>query len=116
VVGDRASRNDGVTTTRACPVCARTFQANGRRLHCSDACRQAAWRRRHALKAPQPPVPAKGRRREMTVYACDSCDTRALGTQRCDDCNSWMRAVGVGGLCPCCDEPVTVAELTEGGG
>jgi hypothetical protein len=49
------------------------------------------------------------------VYICDTCDTRALGQQRCEDCNTFMRAAGIGGLCPCCNEPVAVAELTEGG-
>jgi hypothetical protein len=52
----------------------------------------------------------------MTVYACDICDARALDIQRCDECNAWMRAVGVGGVCPGCDEPITAKELLEGGG
>src|SRR5580658_7636104 len=103
--------------TMACPVCGSPFEPRGRRRHCSDACRAAAWRRRHAPEAPlPPPLPPKGRRRAMTVYTCDGCDARALGEQRCDECNTWMRAVGVGGLCPCCDAPVAVTELTEGGG
>jgi hypothetical protein len=51
----------------------------------------------------------------MTLYQCPSCDTRTLGDQRCDDCNTWMQAVGIGGLCPCCDEPIIVTELTQGG-
>jgi hypothetical protein len=109
------SRNDGVTT-RTCPICGTTFAPSGRRRHCSDACRQAAWRRRHAPAVPQPPVAHKGQKRAVTVYICDSCDARALGTQRCEACNTFMRAAGIGGLCPGCDEPITIDELLEGGG
>src|SRR5580658_4597018 len=41
--------------TMACPVCGSPFEPRGRRRHCSDACRAAAWRRRHAPEAPLPP-------------------------------------------------------------
>jgi hypothetical protein len=47
----------------------------------------------------------------MTVYECDACGVRAIGEQRCGECSSFMRRVGIGGACPHCDEPVTVAEL-----
>ena len=46
------SRNDGVTmigmTSAVRPACGRGFAPRGRRRFCSDACRQAAWRHRHA--------------------------------------------------------------------
>jgi hypothetical protein len=122
VPGEQASRNDGVTirqptaTTKTCPSCARTFEPSGRRRHCSDACRQAAWRRRHAPELPKTPVPLKGRKREMTVYECDSCGGRELGVQRCEACNSWMRAVGIGNNSPCCGEPYSIGEFMEEGG
>ena len=48
----------------------------------------------------------------MTVYACDGCGARAVGEQRCAECSTFMGRVGIGGACPCCDEPITVAELT----
>lgn len=108
------SRNDGVTI-RACPVCGQGFAPSGRRRHCSDACRQAAWRRRHTPALAEPPLPAKGHKRAVTVYMCDGCDTRALGEQYCPDCHTFMRAAGVGGRCPCCLEPIAVTELIEGG-
>ena len=108
------SRNDGVTI-RACPVCGHGFEPSGRRRHCSDACRQAAWRRRHTPAPPEPPVPPKGTKRAVTVYVCDNCDARSLGDQYCPDCHTFMRAAGIGGLCPCCDEPITLSELLEGG-
>jgi hypothetical protein len=51
--------------------------------------------------------------RSITVYACDACGTRALGQQRCEDCGSFMRRIGVGGNCPSCDEPVAVSDLLD---
>jgi hypothetical protein len=114
VAAEPPSRNDGVTI-RSCPTCGQDFERSGRRRHCSDACRQAAWRRRHAPLPPEPPVPPKGAKRAVTVYICDNCGTRTLGAQRCDTCNTFMRAAGLGGPCPCCDEPIAVAELLQGG-
>jgi hypothetical protein len=99
--------------TIPCPVCARPFVPAGKRRYCRDACRVAAHRRRtHAAgppvtAVPDPPAP----RRPHTVYQCDTCDTRQLGNQRCEDCGTFMRRVGYGGLCPSCDEPHTTDEL-----
>jgi len=90
---------DTVTTCRNCGA---GFAPTGRQTWCSSACRVAAWRRRHTPAAPQPPLPPKGRRRPVTVYECDACGERSLGSQRCDACNRWMRAVGIGGTCPAC--------------
>jgi hypothetical protein len=78
VLAGPLSRNDNVTT-RSCSICGRYFELSGRRRHCSGACRQATWRRRQAQQVPEPPVPLKGRRRDMTVSACDSCGTREIG-------------------------------------
>jgi hypothetical protein len=103
------TRNDEVTIP--CPVCARPFAPSGRRRYCSDACRAAAWRRRHTPVVVQAPPPPKGQRRAVTVYECDSCGERALGDQRCDTCNRWMHAIGIGGCCPSCSEPIAVKEL-----
>jgi hypothetical protein len=95
---------DDTATTR-CSICGKDFEPQGRQKFCSTPCRQTAWRRRRS--APTQPIVA----RSDTVYACPSCDARYLGEQRCDDCNTWCRRVGPGGLCPCCDEPVAVADL-----
>jgi hypothetical protein len=94
------SRDDSVTT-RTCPACGQPFTPSGRRRWCSDACKQAAWRRGRTPAVPAPPVPPKRRKRAITVYEC-SCGQRALGTQRCPDCGTFMPAAGTGGLCPCC--------------
>jgi len=109
------SRHDGVTMP--CPVCRHPFTPAGRRRFCSDACRSAAYRRRHdARQATSLVVPKAQPRRPITVYACDGCGSRALGNQRCEDCGTFMRRVGIGGCSPCCDEPITVAELLGLGG
>jgi hypothetical protein len=102
------SRND----TAACPACGQPFSLAGRRRWCSDACRQAAWRRRHttapATGGPLPPAPAA---RQRTVYQCSECDQRYLGEQWCPDCNRPCHKIGPGGHCPSCDEPVAVSDL-----
>lgn len=107
------SRNDGVTIARAiCSVCGTSFQPSGRRRHCSDACRQAAWRARHSGPKEQSPNP-RSLPRSQTVYECPSCSSRYLGEQRCPDCQIFCRRVGQGGRCPHCDEPVAIEDLTS---
>ncbi|MGH9223213.1 MAG: hypothetical protein ACRD2W_05395 [Acidimicrobiales bacterium] len=104
------SSNDAVTIP--CPVCVAPFEPIGKRRYCRDACRVAAHRRRHrAPNAPEVLPPPGQPRRSQTVYECPSCDERALGEQRCGDCNTFMRSLGPGGLSPCCGDPVTVEEL-----
>ena len=101
-------RNDTETTTMTvCAHCGAGFTPVGRRRWCSDTCRQAAWRRRRA--APRRPTqPAK----IDTVYECPRCQTRYLGEQRCDDCNTLVPAPGPGlALPPHCDDLVAVTDL-----
>jgi hypothetical protein len=106
-------RDDGATMT--CPACGEPFVPSGRRRYCSDACRAGAWRRRHR-PAPAPVVIPPGRsRRAVTVYECPTCDARFWAEQRCADCGVFARRAGLGGCCPHCDEPVTVAELVGDG-
>jgi hypothetical protein len=105
------SRHDDVTIT--CPVCHHPFTPSGRRRFCTDACRAAAYRRRRDANQPPLPVPPARPRQPITVYECSDCGARALGEQRCDDCSTFMRRIGYGGNCPCCDEPVAVAELLQ---
>ncbi len=50
----------------------------------------------------------------QTVYECTACETRLLGGRRCPDCNLFCRSLGPGGACPCCDEPVAIADLLPG--
>lgn len=95
-----------IAVTMICSVCGTPFASSGRRRYCSDACRQAAWRQRHAM----PAVPAKLPRHD-TVYECPSCDARYLGDQRCPECNTFCRSLGPGALCPHCDDPVAISDL-----
>jgi hypothetical protein len=105
------SRNDGVTIDRAtCSVCGGAFHPTGRRRFCSDACRQAAWRRRHPSRKDQ--LPPKDVPLSAAVYECPSCGSRYLGEQRCPDCQLFCRRIGPGGRCPHCDEVVAVEDLT----
>jgi hypothetical protein len=108
------SRNDTRNDMgHLCPACGRPFFRTGRRQWCSDACRQAAWRRRQ----PNPPhsaAPALPPRRSVkanTVYECPTCQTRYLGEQYCPDCSSFCHRIGAGGPCPHCDEPVAISDL-----
>ena len=110
------SRNDDRNDTAArCPACGQPFTPSGRRRWCSDACRQAAWRRRHPAPGPAaaaglpaaPPAASQG-----TIYQCPECDQRHIGQQYCDDCATFCRRIGPGGPCPHCDEPVSVNDLT----
>lgn len=112
-------RNDIETTSTTgpgqCRQCGGQFHRIRRQTYCSPACRQAAWRTRHAAaqSATAIPAPVARRRREVTVYACAECDQRYLGQQWCGDCNRPCTRIGIGGNCPSCEEPLAVDELLE---
>lgn len=101
--------DDGATMT--CPACQHPFSPVGRQRFCCEACRVAVYRRtREATPAPVA-APRSTRRQPIAVYACDRCGARAIGERRCEGCRAPMRKVGLGGSCPCCDEPIAVNEL-----
>ena len=105
-------RDDAGTTRPTedrCLICGQPFIAVGRQAYCSTPCRKRAFRRRQA--APRPAPPPRARRRDHTVYECPDCGQRQLGVQRCSECGMFGRAAGLGGTCPHCDEPVTLADL-----
>ncbi len=104
-------RNDIEATT--CPVCAAAFTPTRRQRYCTPACRQAAWRARHPNPRPAVVVPSTTNRRAATVYQCPACDARHLGQQWCHDCNRPCARVDLGGLCPHCDEPVTISDILD---
>ncbi len=102
------------SSVRRCRVC--ELPAKGRSAYCSDAHRVQAFRLRHRQQlafqphALQADLRRRGRLAAHTVYECE-CGERYLGEQRCDQCNRFCRAAGLGGRCPGCDEPVLIADL-----
>jgi hypothetical protein len=103
------SRHDPATIP--CPICRTPFAPAGKRLYCSPACNAAAYRRRKHAAQPPAAVPPARPRKPITVYECNACGTSALGQQRCADCGTFMRRVGLGGACPHCEEIVTITDL-----
>jgi hypothetical protein len=106
---ESTSRNSYLTPP--CLVCGQPVPAGRSRTTCSDACRQAAWRRRHQPHAAPPDLPRAVPKKPSTVYECPECGGRLLGEQRCEPCGTFMMRIGRGGLSPCCDEPLTIDEL-----
>ena len=100
---------------RGCAACGAAL-ASARARFCSGACRQRAYRLRQGATVPTTTAPATdlaGRSRPAgsRVYECPECEARFLGERRCPDCNRFCRALGPGGACPHCDEPVLISEL-----
>ena len=104
---------DDPATTR-CPACQARFTPTGRQRYCSTPCRKTAFRRRHTNPPTTVVVPAARPRRQITIYECPDCGQRLLGEQRCGDCATFARRVGLGGACPDCDAPVAVEDLLDG--
>jgi hypothetical protein len=99
---------------RRCAGCGQGFVPTGRQRHCSSACRKRVFRARRSVAAHaagQAMVSAGRARREHTVYECPDCGNRQLGVQRCAECGRFARAAGLGGACPGCGDPVTLADL-----
>lgn len=110
VSGDETpSCHDSVTMT--CPVCQLSFTPAGRQRYCGDACRAMAYRRRRDAGQAPVVVPRNQPRKPITVYECEGCGARAVGDQRCEPCQTFMRRVGLGGTCPSCDEPISIEDL-----
>jgi ribosomal protein L32 len=101
---------------RSCPVCQAAI-TSARARYCSDACKQRAYRQRQTgdLPVDLDALTADLRSHRAlvahTVYECPTCETRLLGERRCPDCHVFCRRLGLGGPCPHCDDPVTLAEL-----
>jgi hypothetical protein len=120
-MGTDSPTDDDTTTTRtsttelACPVCWASFWPVGRQRFCSGNCRKTAWSRtrQDRLARPVEPVPPAGRQRGNTVYRCSSCEVRYHGQQWCHDCNQPCTRIGLGGLCPHCEEPVALTDLLD---
>jgi hypothetical protein len=113
-----ASRNGSAIATPQCLVCGKSLQS-GRRLYCSPAHRQRAFRLRHIapLVADNRHLRAELRRQGTlvahTVYECGVCGERFVGQRRCAQDNVFCRALGLGGYCSDCEQPILVADLLE---
>ena len=100
-------------TCLVCGAALRTCRAR----YCSRACQQQAYRLRHhpSSQADRVTIHLKLQRLrqlvERTVYECPTCETRCVGQQRCADCNTFARAIGIGGSCPESDAVVLLTDL-----
>jgi len=98
-----------------CLVCGKDTPS-ARAKYCGRAHQQRSYRLRQ-----QPPTAdlthvrkALQRRKALvahTIYECGGCGERFVGVRRCESCNLFCGAVGVGGPCPECDTPVLVDDL-----
>jgi hypothetical protein len=99
-----------------CLVCGAPLRTC-RARYCSRACQQQAYRLRHCqpslldLVSMQLELNQRRQLAEHTVYECPTCETRCVGQQRCADCNTFARALGIGGPCPDCDAVVLLTDL-----
>lgn len=46
-----------------------------------------------------------------TLFECPTCQERVLGERRCPACHVFCRALGLGAVCPHCNEPVLLTDL-----
>lgn len=111
MTGATPSRDDPATIT--CPVCQTYFTPTGRQIYCSTPCRKTAFRRRRQSPSAAVTIPAKRARRDYTIYECPDCGERLYGEQRCPQCGTFTRRIGIGGTCPHCDQPVELSDLLD---
>ncbi len=116
----RDTSRDGspVSSVPTCPLCPAPLPSS-RARYCSAACRQRSFRLRRIQLAAidDRQLRAELRRRRAlvahTVYECSMCGERTVGDRRCAQDNVFGRALGLGGHCSSCDEPILLAELLE---
>ena len=87
-----------------------------RAWYCTRACQQRSYRLRHHIPTADLSSVRKALQRRSTlvahtVYECGECGERFVGVRRCENCNLFCRALGVGGSCPECDTPVLLEDL-----
>src|SRR5207244_9538830 len=98
-----------------CLVCGGDVPSR-RARYCTRACQQHSYRLRHQTPTVDLTSVRKALQRRKalvahTVYECGGCGERFVGVRRCESCNLFCGAVGVGGPCPECDTPVLVDDL-----
>ena len=98
-----------------CLVCGKDTPST-RAKYCTRAHQQRSYRLRHQAPTADLTYVRKALQHRKalvahTIYECGGCGERFIGLRRCESCNFFGRAVGVGGVCPECDTPVLVADL-----
>jgi hypothetical protein len=115
---DTSRDGSSVSSVPTCALCTRPLPSS-RAHYCSAACRQRSFRLRRIQLAAidERQLRAElGRRGALvahTVYECNVCGERLVGERRCAQDNLFCRALGLGGRCTACDEPILLADLLE---
>jgi hypothetical protein len=115
---DTSRHSSSVSSLPTCPLCPAPLPSS-RARYCSAAYRQRSFRLRRIQLAAidDRQLRAELRRRRAlvahTVYECSLCGERMVGDRRCAQDNVFCRALGLGGHCSSCDEPILLAELLE---
>ena len=114
--GSRYPSSSPTDGTRTCLLCNAPLSSS-RAIYCSAACKQLAFRLRQRQAAnPDVTLVRQQLKRQRllaahTIYECPSCDERFVGERRCPSCQLFCRALGVGGPCPECDQPILLSDL-----
>lgn len=86
-----------------------------RARYCTRACQQHSYRLRHTTTVDLTGVRKALQRYKAlvahTIYECGGCGERFVGERRCEHCNLFCRALGLGGSCAECDAPVLLDDL-----
>ena len=98
-----------------CLVCGKDTPST-RAKYCGRAHQQRSYRLRHQTPTADLTLVRKELQRrkalvDHTIYECRQCGERFVGVRRCESCNLFCAALGVGGSCPECDLPVLVDDL-----
>jgi hypothetical protein len=107
--GRNEARNDH-RPSATCLACGRQFVPRGRQLHCSDACRQRAFRNRHQRPRTTRGTAVTASLTEHTQYECAACGELYFGERWCHDCQRPCRRVGLAFQCDC-GETFLLADL-----
>jgi hypothetical protein len=98
-----------------CLVCGKDTPST-RAKYCGRAHQQHSYRLRHQTPTTDLTLVRKALQRrktlvDHTIYECSGCSERFVGVRRCEYCNLFCAALGVGGSCPECDTPVLIDDL-----
>ena len=112
---ERPRREGSRDAQGGCLVCGKDTPST-RAKYCGRAHQQRTYRLRHQTPTADLTLVRKALQRRKalvahTIYECSGCGERFVGVRRCENCNLYCRALGVGGSCPECDTPVLIDDL-----